>query len=119
MTQLPLDFAPPTLPVYRRAESPRDRALRRVARHAEKERPGFTEAAAGFIWGYLLAHGQATSEQLVDVAIAAGFVPHDARAFGPVFLRLSRQGRIRKVGTAPRAKGHGCSGGNVWDLARG
>ena len=67
----------------------------------------------------LLADGRARSgEEIVDHCQRLGLVPHDARAFGPVFGTLARRGLIEAVGFVPRAKGHGTSGGRLWRAAR-
>lgn len=55
-----------------------------------------------------------SGEELVDHCQRAGLVPHDSRAFGPVFGTLSRGGKIKSVGFAPRRKGHGTSGARMW-----
>jgi hypothetical protein len=44
-------------------------------------------------------------------------VPHDARAFGAVIGTLARRGQIEAVGFVARAKGHGTSGGRLWQAA--
>lgn len=75
-------------------------------------------AAAEFILSYLGRHGPTPGEVLVTEA-AKAHTPHDARAFGAVFLSLSRRGLIEKCGYARRAKGHGTHGGLVWRLAVG
>jgi len=63
----------------------------------------------------VLADGQARSgEQLVDHCQRLGIVPHDARAFGAVFLKLKRMGLIEEAGFVARTKGHGTSGGRLW-----
>lgn len=59
-----------------------------------------------------------TGEEIVDACVEQGIKPHDQRAFGPLFSRLSRSGVIRCVGYAPRAKGHGTAGARVWELVR-
>jgi hypothetical protein len=41
-------------------------------------------------------------------------VPHDARAFGAVFLKLKRMGQIEEAGFVARTKGHGTAGGRLW-----
>lgn len=106
MTQLSLDFS------QRLAEQ----AIGRVRRAAERERPGFTDDAADFIAGYLRRRAEPLpGELLVDVAQQAGFVPRDARAFGPVFQLLTRQRRIRQCGWCDRRKGHGSGGGRMWE----
>jgi len=63
----------------------------------------------------LLADGRARSgEEIVDHCQRLGLVPHDARAFGPVFGTLARHGRIEAVGFTTRRKGHGTAGARVW-----
>ncbi len=63
----------------------------------------------------VLADGQARSgEQLVDHCQRLGIVPHDARAFGAVFLKLKRMGQIEEAGFVARTKGHGTAGGRLW-----
>jgi len=63
----------------------------------------------------VLADGQARSgEQLVDHCQRLGIVPHDARAFGAVFVKLKRDGLIEEAGFVARAKGHGTAGGRLW-----
>ena len=79
--------------------------------------PDFSEKAEAAILAHLRTVGQASGEVLTDVAIAHGARPHDARAFGSVFQRLSRRGVIRTVGFCMRSKGHGTAGGRVWGLA--
>ena len=64
----------------------------------------------------LLQAGPASGEKLTDLAVAYGFRPHDARAFGAVFGSLSRRGLIRCVGYCERRKGHGTAGGRIWGL---
>ena len=58
-----------------------------------------------------------TGEVLVVYCREAGQVPHDDRAFGPVFAGLSRQKIIKKIGYGPRHRGHGTAGAIVWALA--
>jgi len=65
----------------------------------------------------LLADGQPRSgEEIVDHCQRLGLVPHDARAFGPVFGTLARHGRIEAVGFTTRRKGHGTEGARVWQI---
>lgn len=92
--------------------------LRQVKARAEKERPGFTEAAADFILRYLRHHGQMPGEMLTDLARAAGHAPSDSRAFGPVFKMLLARRQIRQVGWTLRRKGHGTAGGRVWEAVQ-
>lgn len=59
-----------------------------------------------------------TGEELVDGCQRRGLVPHDGRAFGPVFKELSRRGLIETVGFAMRRKGRGTAGARVWMATR-
>lgn len=93
----------------------RNEAMGRVETHAG---PSFREQAEQFIVTYLLAHGPTPGETLTSACVANGIVPHDERAFGVVYMVLSKRGIIAKVGTCPRVKGHGTSGGNIWDLVK-
>jgi hypothetical protein len=94
----------------------RDDAMDQVEQAAGED---FAERAADFVVDYLTEHGASPGEAVTDACKAAGIVPHDDRAFGPVYMRLSRAGRIVKVGTCPRTKGHYTAGGNVWAMVDG
>ena len=65
---------------------------------------------------HLCEHGACPGEDITDAAIAAGIVPDELRAFGAVFMSLSRSGKIIKAGTCQRRKGHGSAGGHVWAI---
>lgn len=106
-------------PTPAEALAARDLALAAVEANAEEACPGFGRRAREFILGHLLLHGPTPAEDLTDAMLAAGIVPHDRRAVGPVLLALARAGAIAKVGACRRRRGHGTSGGNVWDLAIG
>ena len=92
----------------------RNEAMGRVETHAGAS---FKEHATQFVLEYLRTHGATSGEELTTACVASGIKPHDERAFGVVFMSLSRKGLIFKVGTCVRVKGHGTSGGNIWDLA--
>lgn len=98
-------------------QAARDAALAQVSENAEEHAPGFAERAQAFVLDYLRQNGPASGEAVTDACKAAGIVPHDDRAFGSVYMALSRRGLIRKVGHAMRRKGHGCAGGNIWEAA--
>lgn len=108
MNQLPIDFDA--------ARAAGESAANACERKALKVDPEFTEKAEAAILAHLRTVGQASGEVLTDVAIAHGARPHDARAFGSVFQRLSRRGVIRTVDFCMRSKGHGTAGGRVWGL---
>jgi hypothetical protein len=99
------------------ATESRDRAMAVVEAKANSFVLPFSERAAAFVLAYLRAHGPTSSELLTDACKAHGICPHDDRAFGPVYMTLARAGRIRKVDTCIRVKGHLTAGGNVWGLA--
>lgn len=103
-------------PSFGEALAARDEAVTRVAANAEEASPGFAEAARAFVLARL-ARGPATAEDLTDAAIAAGIIPHDLRAFGPVILSLSRARLIVKAGHCARRRGHNTAGGNLWKLS--
>lgn len=81
-----------------------------------KRTTGFdADAARAAVLELLRTAGRPMSgEELVDACQARGLVPHDARAFGPVFGTLARRGLIEAVGFAPRRKGHGTAGARMW-----
>lgn len=76
----------------------------------------FSERARAFVVSYLNTNGPASGEAITNACRAAGIVPHDDRAFGAVYKRLSQERRIVKCGYCPRTKGHGTSGGIVWRI---
>lgn len=57
-----------------------------------------------------------SGEDITDAAKKAGNIPHDDRAFGPVYASLLRHGRIVISGTTTRRKGHGTAGGRVYSI---
>lgn len=91
----------------------RDAAMSRVQAKAGEN---FGRTASEFILSYLRQHGATSGEDITDACKAAGIKPHDDRAFGPVYMSLSRKGIIRKAGMVPRRKGHATAGGYVWEL---
>lgn len=83
------------------------------------ERKGFDpRAAADTMLDYLQKQGPASGETLTTYVRATGNSPGDDRAFGGVFRALVNRGAIRQVGECLRAKGHGTSGGRVWEACR-
>lgn len=89
----------------------RDAALAQVEKNAGR---AFAERARAFVVDYLDRHAAASGEVITEACKRAGIRPHDDRAFGPVYMALSRAGLIEKCGSAIRKRGHGCAGGNVW-----
>ena len=107
------------LPLFAQRATVADRAAGRNAGEAclaKAERvAGFDADKARAAVLDLLADGQPrTGEEIVDHCQRLGVVPHDARAFGPVFGVLARRGLIATVGFAARRKGHGTAGARVW-----
>ncbi len=108
-----------SLPLFdRTVNEARDTAMGVVGAHAEERHAGFAVAAEAFVLNYLRS-GAASSEALTLACKAAGIVPHDDRAFGPVYMRLARRRQIVKVDSCRRERGHGTAGGNVWGLVGG
>lgn len=85
---------------------------------AEKHSPGFAEAAKEAILAHLKAVGQASGEDLVEIAKAHGAVPENGdRAFGGIFNSLRKGGQIVCLRSdLPRKRGHGTSGGRLWAI---
>ena len=78
----------------------------------------FRERASTFILAHLAAHGATSGEALTDACKVAGIRPPqgmDDRAFGPVYQRLAQANQIRVCGSTTRRRGHGTSGGRVWE----
>ena len=94
-------------------QAARDDAMSAVEANAGAD---FTDRACVFVLDYLTAHGPTSGEVITDACKAAGIVPHDDRAFGPVYMRLVRSGRIAHHSYARRTKGHGTGGANVWQV---
>ena len=91
-------------------------AAEAAAKKAKKVDPLFVEKACAHILKRLEG-GTRTGEELVDSCIAAGIKPHDARAFGAVFLRLTHQRlAVSRISLQPRRKGHGTAGLREWEL---
>lgn len=96
-----------------------DCGMHRAIEAAERRDPRFRDRAQQAFIAHLQSAPmrQASGEDLVDAALAAGAVPSDARAFGGVFLSLSHRGVIACIRSdLPRKRGHGTSGGRLWEL---
>jgi hypothetical protein len=91
----------------------RDVALDRVEQAAGN---AFVEAACAIVLEHLTLNGPTTAEALTNECKRRGAVPHDDRAFGPVYRRLLGRRQIEPCGTAIRTKGHGTAGGRIWKL---
>lgn len=110
MNQLSLDMTPREIGLQA-AQACQDAA----------ERRGFdTEGARAFVLSWLRRHGPQSGESLVKAATEHGFRPRDGRAFGGVFLSLSRRKLITCLRSdLPRERGHGTSGGKLWAASGG
>lgn len=111
MNQLSIDFSSLSA-----ASAKGDIAANACLAKAQSKDPGFADKAKAAILAHLAAKGQASGEELTDVARAHGAIAHDDRAFGPVFSGLARKGLIRTVGYCLRSKGHGTTGGRIWSI---
>ena len=89
----------------------RDEAMDRVERNAGDD---FRLRARRFIFNFLSQRGPHSSEEVTNACKDAGIIPHDDRAFGPVYMSLCRDRVIVKCGQCVRKKGHGTAGGNIW-----
>lgn len=102
------------LPTPKVVNEARDRSMQLVGQKAEDTRPNFYDDARAFVLRYLREHGPTSGERLTMECRKAGIVPHDDRAFGPVYYSLAKRGVIAKVGECRRERGHGTAGGNIW-----
>lgn len=96
------------------ARDGRDRGMALVERNAGKK---FRIEATQFVRNYLSDGRHEVGEIIVDAAKEAGIKPHNDKAFGPVFMMMSRSGEIIRVGFKPRRKGHLAPGASIWRLA--
>jgi hypothetical protein len=99
--------------LFAKAREKRDEGMERVERNAG---PMFSENAQRFIVDYLSRHPPTSCEIIVNACKDAGIRPHNDHAFGPVFLKLFKDGRIRKAGMTKRFKGHAAPGANIWGI---
>ena len=88
-----------------------EEGMARVARNAGRD---FHEKAFAFILTYLQENRPTPGEDVTDACKDAGIVPHDDRAFGPVYMQLLRERAIESTGEKPRRKGHGAPGCRIW-----
>jgi hypothetical protein len=110
------DLVPLPAPSLGEAEAARDEAMAVVEIKAEGNEPGFSDRAAAFVLLYL-ADGPRSGEDITDACVVAGIVPENLKAFGPVYMKLARSGKIVKCGMCARKRGHGSAGANIWGLA--
>lgn len=105
--QMAIDFSSPTLA---EARASRDVGMERVADKAEREEPCFAARAYAELVHYSTLHAEFSGEDATDAIKAAGIVPHNDKAFGPIYMAAARNGLIRRIGFVPRRKGHGSPG---------
>lgn len=92
----------------------RDQAIDDIIAHHGQ---WFMRHAKEFVLGYLRDNETASGEDITDACRAAGISPHNDKAFGAVYVTLSRAGQIEKAGSCERRKGRG-SGGILWRLKK-
>lgn len=89
---------------------------------AETKDKTFGKRAYEFIVDYVSKQpGPVPGESVTLACRRAGIASHDDRAFGPVYAKAIKNGDIRVVGSCPRVRGHGTSGGRLYGpgLAKG
>lgn len=121
--QLALDLPIPAVPERRTAlkvaKRRGDQAIAAGAEKAKRIDPAFIEAACAHVRAYLTQHGTSSGEMLVDSCKLAGIRSDEDRHFGAVFRRLLNAKQIRCTRSdVPRARGHGSSGGKLYELVR-
>lgn len=94
MNQLGLNFAAPS------GREARDAGIERARISTERKTPGWSETAYGYLLEYLATHtGDFRGEQVREFAHGRGCPqPAHKRAWGAVFVRAAREGKIEKVG---------------------
>ncbi len=82
-----------------KAEQSRKAAVTRVVKHADENKPGWSDRAFEWIVLYAKTHETFISEECTAAATAAGVPqPHDKRAWGGPFQRAANAGVIRRDG---------------------
>lgn len=111
MTQSTMDVRPPDLATARAVG---EVASNLATDKAERDAPGFVSRAEHFVLAKL-ATGPASGEDITDYVRLQGVEFKDGRAMGSVFASMNRRGLIRIVGECKRRRGHGTSGGHIWE----
>lgn len=109
--QTTLDVRPPDLATARAVG---EVASQLATDRAERDGPGFVVRAEAAVLARL-ATGPASAEDLTDHARAQGVEFKDGRAMGSVYASMQRRGLIRIVAECKRRRGHGTSGGHIWE----
>lgn len=113
--QLPIQFAP--LPHAQRVRVARKLGAEAGERAADRAGSDFAERALDFITRYVAQQsGPVPGESVTLAAKAAGIIPPDDRAFGPVYAKAIRAGKIRVAGFCARVRGHGTAGGRLYTV---
>jgi hypothetical protein len=99
--------------LFHQARLKRDEGMAKVEKHAGAS---FSAAAQNFIVEYLSKNPPTSCEVIVNACKKAGIIPHNDHAFGPVFLKLFKNGWITKAGMTKRFKGHAAPGANIWTV---
>lgn len=108
-----MNLPPFTLPTIKQAEAERDLAILRTT---VSNGPEFGRLAKEHILERL-KEGPVSGEELVLSCKNSGIIPEkDDRAFGGIFMSLSKKGLIVKAGSVQRRRGHNTGGGIVWAL---
>lgn len=85
----------------------RDISIADVAKHADENRPRWTDRAYDWICKYAEQHSTFISEECTADAMASGLpAPHDDRAWGHPFQRASRDLIIKKIGYGTSNRRH-------------
>lgn len=106
-------FAP--LPHAERVHTARKLGAEAGERAEAKAGDDFSARALEFIGRYVAAQSAPVPGETVTLAAkAAGIVPPDDRAFGPVYAKAIRTGKIRVAGFCARVRGHGTAGGRLY-----
>jgi hypothetical protein len=116
------DYYPETLdalPLFAAARTSGQAAAAACLEKAERTTGFDASAARDAVLTLLRNAGRPMSgEELVDACQSMGLVPHDSRAFGPVFAVLAKRRLIEAVGFAARQKGHGTAGARLWAVPK-
>lgn len=116
MTQLDIFESPRAIREFKRddARTAGEKAAAACIEKAETVSKFDRDDAGAFILATLRRNGDTPGEILTDLARKAGHIPHDDRAFGAVFMTLSKRGLIKCTGFCVRRKGHATAGGRIW-----
>lgn len=111
------DLATQRQPVsaYDRLMTAKTEGRRAMEAVAENSGADFQHKAYEFCKRFFQERDKASSEDATDACIESGIRPADLRAFGNVYRRLERDGVIRFAGQCARRRGHGTSGGRLYE----